>query len=150
MFNKYFKAPAVYIDGIQTFTMNSPIYVTVDSDQRQLIFEQRLMKKTPSVNLSFDKIINAEWVTEEDVRNSSVVGSAIVGGLIFGGLGAVVGAVSGTKKKSDTFFVINYTGNDGEIKAISLKPHGDLKILKLGKEIRKFIDVEESMEELQL
>lgn len=150
MFNKDFKTPAVYLDGISTFTTNAPIYVTVDSDTRHLVFEQRLLKKTPNANLSFDKIIKAEWVTEQDVRNSSVVGNAIVGGLIFGGLGAVVGAVSGTKKKSDTFFVINYTGNDGEIKAISLKPHGDLKILKLGKEIRKYVDINEPTGELEL
>lgn len=142
MFGKSnFKVQAVYCDGISTFTTNSPISVTINKDEKQVTFEQRF-SKVPNANLSFEKITNVAWVTEEDVKNASVVGNAIVGGILFGGLGAIVGAVSGTKKKSETYLVINYTSTDGTLKAISMKPHGDFKIFKFENELKQHIKVE--------
>ena len=135
-----FKAGAVYCDGISTFTTNSPIFVTINGDENQVTFEQRF-SKVPNANLSFDKITNVAWVTEEDVKNASVIGNAIVGGILFGGLGAMVGAVSGTKKKSETYLVINYTAADGTLKAISMKPHGDFKIFKFENTLKQYIKV---------
>lgn len=133
-----FKAGVVYCDGISTFTTNAAMFVTINKDENQVTFEQRF-SKVPNANLSIDKITNVAWVTEKDVKDASVIGNAIVGGVLFGGLGAMVGAVSGTKKKSETYLVINYTASDGTLKAISMKPHGDLKIFKLEKELKQYI-----------
>lgn len=138
MFDKNFKVQAVYCDGISTFTHNMPIAVTISENEGQVIFEQRF-SKVPNANLSFEKITNVAWVTEEDVKNASVVGNAIVGGVLFGGLGAIIGTVSGTKKKSETYLVINYTSANGTLKAVSVKPNGDLKIFKFEKELKQYI-----------
>jgi hypothetical protein len=148
MFDKNLKVGAVYCDGISTFTPNYPISVTVNEEERQVSFDMRF-SKVPNANLSFDKITNIAWVTEKDVKDASVIGSAIVGGVLFGGLGAVVGAVAGTKKKSETYLVINYTAADGTVKAISMKANGDLKIFKLEKAIKKHLSPA-SVEELEL
>lgn len=138
MFDKNFKFQSIHCDGISTFTVNRPIHVMIDEKEKRLVFEQ-LFSKIPNANLSFDKITNVAWVTEEDVKNASVIGNAIVGGVLFGGLGAMVGAVSGTKKKSETYLVINYTASDGTLKAISMKPNGDLKIFKFEKALKSHI-----------
>lgn len=148
MFDKNFKVQAVYCDGISTFTPNSPILVTINESEKQVIFKQRF-SKVPNANLSFEKITTVAWVTEEDVKNASVIGSAIVGGVLFGGLGAIVGAVSGTKKKSETYLVINYNSADGTLKAISMKANGDFKIFKFEKELKKHIHTAPT-EELEL
>lgn len=145
MFGKNLKVGAVHCDGISTFTPNYPISVIVDEEEKQVTFEQRF-SKVPNANLSFEKITNVAWVTEEDVKNASVVGNAIVGGILFGGLGAIVGAVSGTKKKSETYLVINYTSTDGTLKAISMKANGDMKIFKLEKAIKKHLSSEPATE----
>lgn len=113
-----------------------------------MTFKQRF-SKVPNANLSFDKITNIAWVTEKDVKDASVIGRAMVGGILFGGLGAMVGAVSGTKKKSETYLIINYTASDGTLKAISMKPHGDFKIFKLEKELKQYIKTT-PIEELEL
>ena len=131
---------AVYCDGISTFTTNALMNVIINKDENQLTFENKF-DKVPNANLSLDKITNAAWVTEKEVKDASIVGNAIVGGVLLGGLGAMIGAVKGTKKKSETYFVINYTASDGTLKAISMKPHGNLKLLKLEKELKNYIKV---------
>lgn len=149
MFGKSnFKVRAVYCDGISTFTTNALMNVIINKDENQLTFENKF-DKVPNANLSVDKITNAAWITEKEVKDASVIGNAMVGGILFGGLGAMVGAVKGTKKKSETYFVINYTASDGTLKAISMKPHGDLKLFKLEKELKQLIKVA-PIEELEL
>lgn len=148
MFDKNLKVGAIHCDGISTFTPNYPINVIVDEEQRQVSFEMRF-SKVPKAHLSFDKITAIAWITEKDVKDASVIGNAIVGGILFGGLGAVVGAVAGTKKKSETYLVINYATADGTVKAISMKSNGDMKIFKLEKAIKKHLSPA-SVEELEL
>lgn len=138
MFNKTFKFQSIHCDGISTFTANRSIRITIDEKEKQLVFKQ-LFSKIPNAHLAFEKITNVAWVTEKDVKNASIIGNAIVGGVLLGGLGAMIGAVSGTKKKSETYLVINYTTPDGTLKAISVKPNGDFKIFKFKKALKPHI-----------
>lgn len=92
------------------------------------LLEDRLEINIPFGNektaktLRYDQI--KDVVYDFDVKNISVgkspIGRAVAGGLLFGGAGAVVGAISGTTKKTKkeiTFhFIIAYTSKNGEDK----------------------------------
>ncbi len=58
------------------------------------------------------------YQTELVQKERSTIGRAAVGGLLFGGVGAVVGAVSGTKdktvKETKLYLIISYTSSEGK------------------------------------
>lgn len=62
-----------------------------------------------------------------DLRSGNVVGSAVVGGLLFGGMGAVVGAIAGSKQKP--FWIVEI--DDGEkTRLFKLKDDADKTTLE--------------------
>lgn len=125
----------VYIDGISTFRVGWPIDLILDEIDNKLILKPKL-SKIGEASLNLDKITNAGMITEEEIKEASVVGRAVVGGLLFGHLGAIIGGMSGTKdkKKTQSYYVINYTSN-GEEKVVSMKQNGDFNFGKFNKRL---------------
>lgn len=139
------------IDGIKSINANMPVRLTLQKDGK-LRIEQRVLKNKP-VYLAYSQITNAGLITEEEIieKSKSVVGRAAVGGLFLGPLGAIVGGMSGTgkktKTKSETYFVINYnSGSTGEPAAISFKYAGDLpaSYKKFTEELKEASGIKES------
>jgi hypothetical protein len=64
-----------------------------------------------------------DYITEDEVKNKSVLARGVVGGIILGPLGAVIGGMSGigTKtKEGKSFLTINYTASNGNANTIIL------------------------------
>nr|DAU87460.1 MAG TPA: hypothetical protein [Caudoviricetes sp.] len=76
----------------------------------------------PEINLAFNKIIGAEFITQDELKDASVIGRAVVGGILFGNIGAIIGGISGQGQKVTTkrYFAISYTGNTDDSKTILL------------------------------
>lgn len=88
----------------------------------------QLMSKTFRIPILPIQVL--KWTTEKqdavyDQQSKSVLGRAVLGGLLFGGVGAVVGAISGTKGERKKVSFIDYILTlfidfDGKEKAIIL------------------------------
>jgi hypothetical protein len=87
---------------------------TLDEEEKNITFSQLGLKIKVCVPL--ESITSCEKYTEKELKEKSVIGRAAVGGLLFGGVGAVVGAVSGTKPKEKTLYymTLTYTDNNEE------------------------------------
>ena len=115
------------IDGsLPNFKEGMCVKVSLFSDHIEFD-EVTLGKEKAKVSLGYDKVVDANKITEEEIKEKekSVLGRAVVGGLVLGPLGAVVGGTSGvgTKKKKviKSYFVINYKDKNDEIQAIPLE-----------------------------
>lgn len=114
-----FAPDAIHVAGLPKYGHKSLVHVIVDEKNKRIIFKDyELFKKekNPDVILSFDKLIGAEFVTERQLKDASVIGGAVIGNVLFGGTGAIVGALNaqGKKKsKSVRYFAISYrSGNE--------------------------------------
>ena len=81
---------AVTFDG-------KPANLICDKKKQVLICKQPF-KKDPEFTIDIADVESAEVITEQELKDKSVIGRAIVGGLLFGGVGAIVGGLSGTDK----------------------------------------------------
>lgn len=94
--------------------------------------QNRLWKLKSYGNLyfSFDDIINYECQKNGAGVFSVGVGSALVGGLLFGGVGAILGGLSGSKKKEEINefrIIININNKSYPQLSINLLPTGKVK-----------------------
>lgn len=80
-----------------------------------------------SASLKYSQITDVFYGLKTEITqvSKSSIGRALAGGILFGGVGAVVGAVSGAgtkeKKERHFYFIISYTGGDGEEKFIQFE-----------------------------
>ncbi len=72
-------------------------------------------KKEPDFSLNIDEIEKAEVLTEQQLKNKSVIGRAVIGGILFGGVGAVVGGISGTGQKTQVTEYLSIETTDGKV-----------------------------------
>jgi len=118
-----------FIDGLDAFTENESIELSVYKDDNEIQVKSRSNKKKPLAHLNFNKITKIAMMTEKEIieKSKSVGGRALAGGLLLGPLGAIIGGMSGigNKNKSATeyYIIINYKSNDEE-KALSFKVIG--------------------------
>lgn len=111
--------------GLPNYEYKDGVCITVDEKNKSLIFKDTMpFKKNryPEINLAFNKIIGAEFITQDELKDASVIGRAVVGGILFGGIGAIVGGISGQGQKVTTkrYFAISYIGNTDDPKTILL------------------------------
>ena len=126
----------------------TPLYQPLNAISMNLLddkieFKYRVGKREP-IYLDYAQIRRFGTVSEEEVQQAdkSVLGRAVVGGILLGPLGAVVGAIDGTTKKTTTtktnFFVINYISSAGEEVALPLEIVGaTMGLSKIEKELEQ-------------
>lgn len=88
------------------------------------------LKSYGNLYFTFDDIINYECQKNGIGVLSVGVGSALVGGLLFGGVGAILGGLSGSKKKEEINefrIVIKVNNNSYPQLSINLLPTGKVK-----------------------
>lgn len=130
---------ARHIAGLPNYTNTDAVCITVRQDVRSLVFKDKTSFKKEKMNditLSFDKIIGADFITQEELAKASTIGRAVIGGILFGGVGAVVGAISANgnqKTKKKNFFAISYMADSGEEKTLLFdeKFEGSFKLKKV-------------------
>ena len=111
-------------EGLPGFGKGFATAMTLDEENRCLVFTARAFKSTNPVRLPLDKVKKAGNVNITEIEKQSKIRRAVVGGLLFGGAGAIVGAMSaGEKKKIQTMYIINYT-SEGTDKVIVLHSNG--------------------------
>ena len=96
--------------------------------------------------IPFGRIDFFDYVTEEEVKNKSVLARGAVGAIILGPVGAVIGGMSGIgtkKKKGNTFLTINYASSSGDTNTIILSNSPGWSGSDVGDahKIKKLIDV---------
>ena len=115
-----------YLDGINQYTKNSIVKLTLNDDTESLDINVMLDKK-PEIHLKYNQIIAVDFLSKEEIKKKSrsVCGRAMVGGLLLGQLGAIIGGMSGIKDKQYTdytfFAVINYKSSSGETKVLNFQ-----------------------------
>lgn len=114
-----FAPDAIHVAGLPEYKYKDLVHMIVDETNKQITFtgNNRFNRGyRPDVILSFDKLIGAEFVTETQLKDASVIGGAVIGNVLFGGTGAIVGALNAQgKKKSKNvrYFAISYrSGNE--------------------------------------
>lgn len=117
------------------------------------LYEDHLTIKSPvgkqEINLNYSQITDVFYGLKTDIteKNKNVIGRAVAGGLLFGGAGAVVGAISGSgtkeKKESHFYFIISYTGSDGEDKFLQFEDTRLYKGRKLAKKLKELCNIKE-------
>lgn len=123
-----FATGTMYYSGLPTkyYKGGELVQVIVNDNTQTLTFKKTeyfVNTNTPDITLSFDQIIGAGEITQEQLKEASVIGRAVIGGVLFGGIGAIVGGLSGTNKKmkNQKFFAISYKSSSGEEKTILFK-----------------------------
>ena len=112
------------IDGIPGWGQGVNI-VTAELQEDRIVFTKTVVRNSPTVSLMFDQITETSVYSEKELieKSKSVIGRAAIGSL-FGPLGSIIGAISGTGKKSrfatNTFYTISYTSSDGSPAMITL------------------------------
>ncbi len=117
MFGSDFKASAMYWEGIDSFQHDTVMKIVLNKSDGKVIFTS-FDKRV--VNLPFEKITNIALITEKEAKDANTLGRAVVGGVLLGSLGATIGAISSTQKKSITLLVINYVDHNKDIQTISM------------------------------
>lgn len=126
--------------------VKNAIYDNEIIQQRSRIFQQtKIIEKELSIDednrlwklktygslcFSFDEIINYSCQKNGIDVFSVGVGSALVGGLLFGGIGAILGGLSGSKKKEEINefkIIIRVNNNSYPELSINLLPIGKVK-----------------------
>mgnify|MGYP000961835875 CR=1 FL=1 len=117
-----------HYDGLDGIYKGATLEVEQDDENKYLSIKQSLSKRDP-ILLKYGQICAVGILSEKEIieQNKSVIGRAAVGGLLLGPVGAVVGGISGTGKKTEekvkNCLVINYhpSANPDEIKSVSLE-----------------------------
>lgn len=98
--------------------------------------------------LNYDQITDVFYGAEAELKekSKSVFGRALVGALLFGESGAVLGAISGTgtktKKEYHFYFIISYTGSDGQAVFLPFEDTRRFKGRKLAAKLKELAHVE--------
>lgn len=129
------------INGIESFAKNTAVSLKI-SDSDTLEIKKMLSKDAPAY-LKYSQIKAVEDFTETEIieKNKSVVGRAVGGGIVFGPLGAIIGGMSGTGKKTKTkpkfYIVINYISSQAdEIKVLTFSSNSRTNIKNFVTELK--------------
>lgn len=86
--DRNFAPDAIYIAGLPEYKYKDLVHMIVDETNKQITFtgNNRFNRRyRPDVILSFDKLIGAEFVTERQLKDASIIGGAIIGNVLFSG-----------------------------------------------------------------
>jgi hypothetical protein len=108
----------------------------------KLIIEAANKDKT-TFEIPKDRLVKAEVMIEQETfeKDKSVMGRAIVGGLLLGPVGAVVGGISGTGKKTskkppEIYLLVDYINSEGKDAQIAVK--NTIDVFKIHKFVSEF------------
>lgn len=142
-----------YVDGIQGMSPKEQITLTHDRSKGILEIKVFLSRQAP-YTLSTAKITNIEYITDREIyeKGKSVIGRAAAGAVLFGNLGAVIGGISGTGKKTKSklhhYIVITYISNGTEKLIAFEEETPQIGILKMISEIKQDAGVQPQNREL--
>lgn len=124
--NKNTSVKLRYLDGINQYTRNSIVKLTLD-DEKECLDINVILDKKPVIHLNYNQIIAVNYFSKEEIirKRKSVAGRAMIGGILLGQLGAIIGGMSAINDKEKTdydfFAVINYKSSVGEIKVLNFQ-----------------------------
>ncbi|MBW9145868.1 hypothetical protein K2F40_08745 [Clostridium sp. CM028] len=117
------------VDGIDGYSKETLVSLTIDNDKQCLTINARVFKNPP-IHLMLEQITGVQRISKSNIiqKNKSTVGRAAVGGVLLGPLGAIVGGMSGIGDKHTTetkyYMVINYKSQSRDVKVLSFKMVG--------------------------
>ncbi|MGB7594692.1 MAG: hypothetical protein WBL80_03945 [Erysipelotrichaceae bacterium] len=125
-------------EGVPGFMPGTISEIILHDDESRIEIKPKFFKKLESVYLPYSKIVGVLSVTEKEIteQGKSVLGRAMLGGVLLGPLGAVVGGMSGTTKKTKTsyhpYFIINYKPDmeSDEVRVLTFINNGQFNVSK--------------------